>query len=93
MVLLYCKRNHNHNARSTDDMCPDCKELLNYARTRSEKCLFKESKTFCSFCKVHCYKPEMREKIRTVMKFSGPRMLFVHPIATIRHLWLTLRAR
>ena len=24
------------------------------------------NETFCSNCKVHCYKPEMREKIREV---------------------------
>ena len=28
----------------------------------------------------------MREKIRTVMRYSGPRMLGKHPIAAIRHL-------
>ncbi len=28
-------------------------------------------KTFCANCKVHCYKPEMREKIRAVMRFFG----------------------
>ena len=31
------------------------------------------------------YKPDMREKIREVMRFSGPRMLFYHPIMAIRH--------
>ena len=39
-----------------------------------------ESKTFCSNCRVHCYCPDMREKIRMVMRFSGPRMLFYHPV-------------
>jgi hypothetical protein len=28
----------------------------------------------------------MREKIREVMRFSGPRMIFHHPIMAIRHL-------
>ena len=45
-----------------------------------------ETKTFCSNCKVHCYRPEMRQKIREVMRFAGPRMLFVHPVAAVRHL-------
>lgn len=27
----------------------------------------------------------MREKIREVMRFSGPRMIFHHPVAAIRH--------
>jgi hypothetical protein len=46
----------------------------------------RETKTFCSNCNVHCYKPEMREKIREVMRFSDPRMIFYHPIMAIRHL-------
>lgn len=27
----------------------------------------------------------MREKIRRVMRFSGPRMIFHHPVAAMRH--------
>lgn len=26
-----------------------------------------------------------REKIRKVMRFSGPRMIFSHPVAAVRH--------
>jgi hypothetical protein len=28
----------------------------------------------------------MREKIREVMRFSGPRMMFYHPVMAVRHL-------
>lgn len=80
MIRLYCKKNHNKI------MCSDCQELLDYAKLRSEKCPFMKEKTFCANCKVHCYKPEMREKIRKVMRFSGPRMIFYHPILAIWHL-------
>lgn len=45
-----------------------------------------KQKHFCANCRVHCYKPEMRERIKTVMHFSGPRMLLYYPLATIRHL-------
>ena len=31
-------------------------------------------------------KKREREKIREVMRFSGPRMLFHHPVAAVRHL-------
>ncbi len=44
---------------------------------------------FCSNCKVRCYKPEMREAIRKVMRYSGPRMLLYHPLAAIYHLYKT----
>lgn len=81
MIHLYCKKQHG----TKQGLCPECAALDEYARMRSDKCPFMETKTFCSNCKVHCYKSEMREKIRNVMRFSGPRMLFVHPIMAIRH--------
>jgi len=80
MVRLYCRKKHHSKT-----LCPDCAALDAYARSRSDRCPFMETKTFCSNCKVHCYKPDMREKIREVMRFSGPRMLFYHPIMAIRH--------
>lgn len=82
MIKLYCKKNH----RSQRGLCPECAELQKYAIQRSDKCPFMETKTFCSNCKVHCYKPDMREKIRVVMRFSGPRMILYHPVMAIRHL-------
>lgn len=81
MIRLYCKKKHG----TREKLCPDCEALSQYAAQRSDKCPFMETKTFCSNCRVHCYKPEMREKIREVMRFSGPRMIFYHPIMAIRH--------
>ena len=87
MIALYCKKRHG----GKKGLCPECQELLDYAQARSERCPFMETKTFCSNCRVHCYKPEMREKIRQVMAFAGPRMLFVRPGAAIRHVIETKR--
>lgn len=81
MIDLYCKRQHYTKGK----LCEECQALKEYAVMRSDKCPFMESKTFCSNCKVHCYKPEMREKIREVMRFSGPRMIFHHPIMALSH--------
>ena len=81
MIALYCRRNHG----TRGELCPQCRELADYAALRSEKCPFMKTKTFCSNCRVHCYKPEMRERIRQVMRFSGPRMLLVHPVQAVRH--------
>ena len=81
MIRLYCKKQHG----TKGGLCIACNELNEYAKLRSDKCPFMESKTFCSNCKVHCYKKDMREKIRQVMRFSGPRMIFHHPVMVIRH--------
>lgn len=82
MITLYCRKNHG----SKEELCPACKSLLEYSNERTEKCPFMENKTFCANCKVHCYKPVMREQIREVMRFSGPRMIFYHPVLAIKHL-------
>lgn len=81
MIRLYCRKKHG----GRDALCAECGELTRYAQSRSDRCPFMEEKTFCSNCRVHCYKPEMRERIREVMRFSGPRMIFYHPVMAVRH--------
>ena len=90
MIALYCRKNHG---TKKEQLCEDCTALEAYARLRSDKCPFMETKTFCSACKVHCYQPAMREKIRTVMRWAGPRMLPVHPVLSLKHVAVTLKAK
>ncbi len=91
MIRLYCRKNENHRKTAAPLMdgglCDDCQQLLEYAHKRLDCCKFGESKTSCQKCPVHCYKPDMRDRIRTVMRFSGPRMILYHPIPAIRHLF------
>ena len=77
MIRMYC---HGKHGTKGEELCEECKALTEYALFRLEKCPFKVNKQFCSFCKIHCYKPDMREKIKDVMKRSGPRMIFTHPV-------------
>ena len=58
MVALYCRKKHGGQKR----LCPECAALAEYAGQRSDRCPFMETKTFCSNCSVHCYRPDMREK-------------------------------
>ena len=81
MIKIYCNGQH----QSKDDLCTECRELLDYAIERIEKCPFGENKTTCAKCPVHCYNTVMREKIRNVMHYSGPRMLYRHPVNTLFH--------
>lgn len=91
MIGLYCKKQHGEYYKKTGNkMCPECTELYDYALERINKCPLMENKTFCSSCKIHCYKNEMREKIKKVMKFSGPRMIIYNPVLAINHIKDTL---
>lgn len=81
MISIYCRKMHGIKK----ELCPECRALQEYAVLRSDKCPFMETKTFCSNCRVHCYQPQMREKIRAVMRYAGPRMIFHHPLMAVRH--------
>lgn len=81
MIDLYCQGNHQGKV-----ICQQCQQLKDYACQRVDRCPFMETKTFCSNCRVHCYKPDMRERIREVMRYSGPRMIFHHPVLAVSHL-------
>lgn len=81
MIRLYCQKKENNAV-----LCPECEELLRYAHARLDHCPFGERKSSCKNCKVHCYKPTLRERMRQVMRFSGPRMLIYAPLEAIRHL-------
>lgn len=67
-------------------LCPECAELMDYASKRLTHCRFGEEKTFCKHCPVHCYNREMRARIRSVMRYSGPRMMLHHPWTALDHL-------
>lgn len=81
MIYLYCRKKEKNAT-----LCPECKELLRYAYARLDHCPFGEMKNSCKQCTIHCYKPAMRERMRQVMRFSGPRMLLYAPLEAIRHL-------
>lgn len=90
MISLYCARQHGTRGGK---LCPECAALRDYAQTRSDHCPRMEEKTFCVNCQIHCYKPEMREKIKQVMRYSGPRMLLHHPLLAISHMVSVMRER
>ena len=87
MVRLYCHGHaHTRGARAPQELCPDCAATLRYASRRLQRCIFGDAKPNCADCTVHCYRADMRENIRTVMRWAGPRMLLRHPIMTVAHM-------
>ena len=81
MIRLYCQKSEGHA-----ELCPNCQKLLEYAHSRLDRCRYGNDKPTCKKCPIHCYRPEMKERIRIVMRWSGPRMMLYHPLTAIRHL-------
>lgn len=81
MIRLYCKIHH----QSGKILCPQCERLQDYVYERIKNCRYLPDRPACSNCKTHCFSKDMREEIRKVMRYAGPRMLWKHPVLTIRH--------
>ncbi len=82
MIRLYCRKKEGNVT-----LCPECAKLRDYAFRRLERCKFGDAKSTCKKCPVHCYSPQMRGRIRMVMRWAGPRMLLYHPVAALKHLF------
>ena len=82
MIDVYCQGVHRGPGR-----CDDCQGLVSYAERRIERCPFHVDKPPCAKCPIHCYQPRIREQVKQVMRYSGPRMMLRHPLFALRH-WL-----
>ena len=85
MIEIYYK----NKAHGTPE---EREELKDYALKRLDNCRHGENKSFCSHCSTQCYAPKYKAKIKEVMRYSGLRMIFYHPLMAINHV-LTYRIR
>ena len=89
-IAIFCRENHRAEAKDTflikDErlhtilgdkdliVCQDCHKLLNHGIAKLLLCPY-EPKPMCKKCETRCYAPGYREKIRKVMRFSGPYLI------------------
>ncbi|NQU32042.1 MAG: nitrous oxide-stimulated promoter family protein [Bacteroidetes bacterium] len=83
MITMYCSSRHGGKK---DNLCYGCTNLLSYALIRIDNCVYGAIKPSCEKCPIHCYNDVSREQIRKIMRYSGPRMIFYHPILAFKHL-------
>ncbi len=66
-VDVYCRKHHDAYDKGP---CPECSDLIEYSRQRLIHCPH-DPKPKCKDCSTHCYKPEYRQKIKEIMRYSG----------------------
>lgn len=79
MIDIYCKAHHK------GEIC-DCNLLKEYVKNRLTHCPYGKNKPACIHCTTHCYHKEDQELIRKIMRYSGPRIFWRHPVYTLLHL-------
>jgi hypothetical protein len=88
MVGIWCRDHHGPGAATP---CAECRQFLDYAERRLEKCPYGEAKPTCAKCPIHCYKPVQRQHAKEVMRYAGPRMTYRHPWLSLLHVLDKLR--
>jgi hypothetical protein len=89
-IAVYCREHHREEPKGPFaikderllkvlggknlELCNGCSRLLNHGTAKLLLCPY-DPKPACRKCETHCYAPGYREKIREVMKFSGPYMV------------------
>jgi hypothetical protein len=83
MIKIHCRDHHG----AAPALCAECQGLLDYANVRLDRCRFGEDKPTCAMCPVHCHQKTRRDQVKAVMRYAGPRMMWEHPLMSLRH-WL-----
>jgi hypothetical protein len=65
-ISVYCRSKHDGNGV----LCRSCRELHDYTLTRLDACPY-DPKPPCKQCPTHCFKSDMRARMKDVMSFSG----------------------
>ena len=84
-IGLYCKAKHDNRNTPVPDalqqgkgtqllLCSECAALLEHGMKKRALCPL-DPKPSCKSCHIHCYTPEYRQQIRTIMAYSGKRMI------------------
>lgn len=66
-------------------LCPQCAKLLAHAFTKRMNCPM-DPKPMCKHCPKHCYAPDYRQQIRTVMAYSGRKLVMRGRLDYLLHL-------
>lgn len=72
-IRIYCDTKHKDLTKTDDQgisLCKECHDTLNYSTLRRNICPL-DPKPTCKNCRIHCYLPDQRERIKEVMRQSG----------------------
>jgi hypothetical protein len=88
-VHIFCREKHRENSKRPFSppveevaplvqkgvrLCETCSELLSYGIRKRSRCPY-DPKPMCKKCETQCYNRKYQERVREVMKFSGPYLI------------------
>ena len=84
MGRIFCKAHHS-GEKDPYGLCPSCRETVEATLVRTAVCPYGHEGN-CQDCDIHCQRGEAQERIREIMRYAAPRMVFRHPLMTAEYL-------
>jgi len=69
------------------ELCKECAGLLEHGMMKRALCPL-HPKPACKNCRIHCYTPEYRQKIREIMAYAGRKMVLRGRLDYLWHYYL-----
>lgn len=82
---IYCRGHHKDRQRDSVLLCPECRSVIEETLKRTEACPNGHVGN-CQDCDIKCQRGEAQENIRHIMRYAAPRMVFRHPVMTVKYL-------
>lgn len=92
MGLIYCYAHHPEGAKDGIGLCPSCRDAVEAVLRKTSSCPH-EHKINCQDCDIKCQRAGDIEQVRAIMGYAAPRMIYRHPIMTIRYIAKKIAAR
>ena len=89
---IYCKAHHSTAEKDTAGLCAECRETINNALARTERCPYGHSGN-CQDCDIKCNRGEQQIRIKEIMRYAAPRMFVTHPVMAANYVRKKLRSK
>ena len=85
MARIYCSKWHAASAKDAAGVCEECRTAVEATFNRADACPYDHAHN-CQDCTTKCQRGENQERIKQIMRYAAPRMIYRHPLMTFEYL-------
>lgn len=91
MGSIYCGAHHAGVSKDAAGLCEECAATIKFTHDRASACPY-DHRGNCKDCAIKCNRGDQKERIKAIMRYAAPRMLFKHPLMTLEYVVKKLRS-
>ena len=81
---IYCRAHHAECAQDAAGLCPECREVVETTLAKAQTCPYGHSGN-CQDCDTQCQRGTSKQRVKAMMRYAAPRMVYRHPLMTLSY--------